>query len=131
MIEAHGLTKRYGPTRAVDDLSFTVRPGAVTGFLGPNGAGKSTAMRMALGLDAPTAGAITVAGRPYAELDKPLRTVGALLDARAVHGGRTARHHLLGLARSNRARTPGWARCWSWSGCPRWPSAGSAPSRWG
>src|SRR4051794_5160715 len=102
MIEAHGLTKRYGPTRAVDDLSFTVRPGAVTGFLGPNGAGKSTTMRMALGLDAPTAGAITVAGRRYAELDEPLRTVGALLDARAVHGGRTARHHLLGLARSNR-----------------------------
>jgi ABC-2 type transport system ATP-binding protein len=98
MIEAHGLTKRYGTKLAVDDLSFTVRPGAVTGFLGPNGAGKSTTIRMILGLDAPTAGSVTVNGRPYAEHAAPLREAGALLEARAVHTGRSARDHLLALA---------------------------------
>ena len=81
MIEAVGLTKRYGEKTAVDDLSFTVRPGIVTGFLGPNGAGKSTTMRMILGLDAPTSGRVTVDGRSYADLPAPLREVGALLDA--------------------------------------------------
>ena len=91
MIEANGLTKRFGSRTAVDDLSFQVRPGTVTGFLGPNGAGKSTTMRMALGLDRPTAGEIRVAGRPYAELKDPLRTVGALLDAKWVHPNRSAR----------------------------------------
>ncbi|MGW4026010.1 ATP-binding cassette domain-containing protein [Streptomyces sp. NPDC005009] len=101
MIEATELTKRYGAKTAVDAMSFTVRPGRVTGFLGPNGAGKSTTMRLILGLDAPTAGSVTVAGRPYDRLAAPLREVGALLDARAVHGGRTVRRHLLGLARSN------------------------------
>jgi len=101
MIEATGLTKRYGATLAVDDLSFTVPPGQVTGFLGPNGAGKSTTMRMILGLDAPTAGSVTVNGRPYAEYRRPLHEVGALLDARAVHGGRSAYDHLLCLALSN------------------------------
>jgi ABC-2 type transport system ATP-binding protein len=101
MIESHGLTKRYGPTLAVDRLSFRVEPGRVTGFLGPNGAGKSTTMRMVVGLDAPTAGGATVGGRPYRSLRAPLRHVGALLDARATHGGRTARNHLLALARSN------------------------------
>src|SRR5690242_16178329 len=101
MIEATNLTKRYGDKLAVDDLSFTVRPGRVTGFLGPNGAGKSTTMRMILGLDKPTAGTVTVDGRPYHELAAPLRTIGALLDAGAVDGGRSAHNHLLWLARSN------------------------------
>lgn len=101
MIEARELTKRHGERTAVDRLSFTVRPGRVTGFLGPNGAGKSTTMRLILGLDAPTAGSATVAGRRYDRLAAPLREVGALLDARAVHGGRTVRGHLLGLARSH------------------------------
>jgi ABC-2 type transport system ATP-binding protein len=99
-IEARGLTKRYGDRLAVDDLSFTVEPGRVTGFLGPNGAGKSTTMRLVLGLDAPSAGTVTVHGRPYPELPRPLRTVGALLDARAAHPGRTAAHHLLALAQT-------------------------------
>jgi ABC-2 type transport system ATP-binding protein len=101
MIEARGLGKRFGRTQAVDDLSFEVRPGTVTGFLGPNGAGKSTTMRMALGLDRPTAGEIRVAGRPYGELRDPLRTVGALLDAKWVHPNRSARSHLRWLAASN------------------------------
>jgi len=98
VIEAQGLTKRYGEKLAVDDLTFTVRPGVVTGFLGPNGAGKSTTIRMILGLDAPTAGSVTVNGYPYAELAAPLREVGALLEARAVHTGRSAYNHLLALA---------------------------------
>jgi ABC-2 type transport system ATP-binding protein len=102
MIKASGLTKRYGRTLAVDGLSFQVRPGRVTGFLGPNGAGKSTTMRLILGLDTPTGGGVTVNGRRYRELPAPLWEVGALLDARAVHGGRTAHDHLLWLARSNR-----------------------------
>ncbi|UIX30332.1 ATP-binding cassette domain-containing protein [Streptomyces sp. GQFP] len=102
MIETHDLTKRYGDRTAVDRLTFTVRPGRVTGFLGPNGAGKSTTMRLVLGLDAPTAGTVTVVGRRYAELPAPLRMVGALLDAKGVHGGRTAHQHLTGLAASNR-----------------------------
>ncbi len=98
MIEARGLTKRYGDKTAVDNLSFTVRPGAVTGFLGPNGAGKSTTIRMILGLDAPSAGSVTVNGRPYSAQAAPLREVGALLEAKAVHKGRSARDHLLALA---------------------------------
>ncbi|GDY30870.1 ABC transporter ATP-binding protein [Gandjariella thermophila] len=98
MIEASGLTKRYGRTLAVDDLSFTVRPGRVTGFLGPNGAGKSTTMRLALGLDHPTSGAIHINGRPYRQLSHPLRAVGALLDPRWVHPNRSARAHLHWLA---------------------------------
>ncbi|GAB3871803.1 ABC transporter ATP-binding protein [Dactylosporangium cerinum] len=101
MIEAVGLTKRYGDRVAVDQLSFTVRPGQVTGFLGPNGAGKSTTMRMILGLDAPTSGRVTVNGRPFARLDNPMLAVGALLDAKAIHGGRSAYHHLLCLAQTN------------------------------
>ncbi|KAA2251444.1 ATP-binding cassette domain-containing protein [Solihabitans fulvus] len=101
MIEAVGLTKRYGQTVAVDNLSFTVQPGRVTGFLGPNGAGKSTTMRMILGLDNPTAGRVLIGGKPYKQLDRPLRTVGALLDAKWVHPNRSARAHLLWLARSN------------------------------
>jgi len=101
MIEATALTKRYGGTVAVDDLSFAVRPGHVTGFLGPNGAGKSTTMRMILGLDAPTTGSVTVDGHRFADLIWPLHRVGALLDANALHGGRTAYAHLSALARSN------------------------------
>jgi ABC-2 type transport system ATP-binding protein len=101
MIEAAGLSKRYGATVAVDDLSFTVPRGQVTGFLGPNGAGKSTTMRMILGLDAPDSGSVTVNGRPYNEYRRPLFEVGTLLEAKAFHGGRTARNHLLCLALSN------------------------------
>ena len=102
MIEACGLSKWYGGRLVVDRLSFQVRPGSVTGFLGPNGAGKSTTMRMILGLDAPDGGWVTVNGRPYQELPAPLWEVGSLLDAKAVHGGRTAYNHLLCLAQSNR-----------------------------
>ncbi|MGV9566696.1 ATP-binding cassette domain-containing protein [Streptomyces sp. NPDC003480] len=101
MIELEGLTKRYGGKLAVDDLTFTVRPGVVTGFLGPNGAGKSTTMRMVLGLDHPTAGDVRIDGMRYDRLKDPLTCVGALLDAGAVHGGRSAFHHLLCLAQSN------------------------------
>jgi ABC-2 type transport system ATP-binding protein len=101
MIEARGLTKRYGDTLAVDDLSFAVEPGRVTGFLGPNGAGKTTTMRLILGLDRPTAGAVTVNGQPFTASLAPMREVGALLDAKAVHGGRSARDHLLCLAQTN------------------------------
>ncbi|GAA5010689.1 ABC transporter ATP-binding protein [Kitasatospora paranensis] len=102
MIELHELTKRYGDTLAVDRLSFQVPRGQVTGFLGPNGAGKSTTMRMILGLDRPTAGRVTLDGRHYGELNEPLRYIGALLEAKAVHPGRTAYDHLLWLAQSNR-----------------------------
>jgi len=101
MIQATGLTKRYGDTTAVDGLSFTVRPGVVTGFLGPNGAGKSTTMRMIVGLDRPSAGTVTVNGKPYARHRAPLGEVGSLLDARAVHPGRPARDHLLAQARTH------------------------------
>jgi ABC-2 type transport system ATP-binding protein len=101
MIEARGLTKRYGDTLAVDDLSFEIHPGRVTGFLGPNGAGKSTTMRMILGLDRPTGGSVTVNGHRYAEIGRPVYEVGALLDAKAIHGGRSAYNHLLCLAQSN------------------------------
>ncbi|MFD0902601.1 ABC transporter ATP-binding protein [Actinomadura sediminis] len=101
MITLDRLTKRYGDKTAVSDLSFAIRPGKVTGFLGPNGAGKSTTMRMIVGLDAPTSGRALVGGRRYAELRHPMREVGALLDARAGHPGRSAYQHLLGLARSN------------------------------
>jgi ABC-2 type transport system ATP-binding protein len=102
MIELQGLTKRYGEKIAVDRLTFTVRPGVVTGFLGPNGAGKSTTMRMLLGLDAPTGGDVRIDGKHYAQLNEPLKYIGALLDAKAAHGGRTAYNHLLCLAQSNR-----------------------------
>jgi ABC-2 type transport system ATP-binding protein len=101
MIEATALTKRFGATLAVDELSFTVRPGQVTGFLGPNGAGKSTTMRMIVGLDRPTAGTATVNGRPYRDHAAPLSQVGALLEARSVHKGRTARSHLRALAQTH------------------------------
>ncbi len=101
MIQARGLTKTYGETVAVDDLTFDVLPGQVTGFLGPNGAGKSTTLRMILGLDTPTAGTVTIGGLPYNQHKRPLFEVGALLDAKAIHPGRTAYNHLLAVAQSN------------------------------
>jgi ABC-2 type transport system ATP-binding protein len=105
MIEVCELTKRYGPTLAVDRLSFQVKPGRVTGFLGPNGAGKSTTMRIILGLDHPSAGQALIHGRAYRRLPDPLRRVGALLETKAMHGGRSAYNHLLWLAQSNRIPT--------------------------
>ena len=102
VIEARNLSKHYGRTVAVDDLSFDVLPGRVTGFLGPNGAGKTTTMRLILGLDKTDSGSVRINGRPYRSLPAPLREVGALLDAKAVHGGRKAYNHLLLLAQSNR-----------------------------
>jgi ABC-2 type transport system ATP-binding protein len=101
MIEVRGLTKRYGATLAVDELSFGVQPGVVTGFLGPNGSGKSTTMRMIMGQDVPDAGRAMIGGRPYTSLRWPLREVGAVLDAKAFHPGRSARAHLTALAASN------------------------------
>jgi ABC-2 type transport system ATP-binding protein len=101
VIEVHGLTKRYGQITAVDHLTFDVLPGAVTGFLGPNGSGKSTTMRLILGLDAPDRGTVTIKGRGYRDLPFPLREVGALLEAKAFHPGRSARAHLQALAASN------------------------------
>jgi ABC-2 type transport system ATP-binding protein len=104
MIEIRGLTKRYGRTTAVQDLTFTVRPGVVTGFLGPNGAGKTTTMRMILGLDVPTRGSVTVNGKPYRAHAAPLRELGGMLDPRAVLPGRSAYHHLLSLAQTSGIR---------------------------
>ena len=101
MIEVRGLTKRYGEKVAVNDLTFGVEPGKVTGFLGPNGAGKTTTMRLILGLDYPDAGTVSVDGQRYSGLANPMREVGALLDAKAVHGGRSACNHLLCLAQTN------------------------------
>src|SRR5216117_2794449 len=101
MIEARGLTKRFGDKLAVDGLSFAVEPGRITGFLGPNGAGKTTTMRLILGLDRPTRGSVTVNGKDFRQLASPMREVGALLDAKAVHGGRSAYNHLLCLTQTN------------------------------
>jgi ABC-2 type transport system ATP-binding protein len=101
MIDARGLTKNYGDKRAVDNLSFTVQPGVVTGFLGPNGSGKSTTMRLVLGLDRPNKGNVTVNGKAYRDHRAPLHEVGALLEARSVHTGRSARNHLLALAQTH------------------------------
>src|SRR5437763_16696406 len=101
MIEARGLTKRYGDKLAVDQLSFTVEPGRITGFLGPNGAGKATTMRLILGLDRPTRGSVTVHGKEVGRHAYPMHEIGALLDAKAVHGARSAYNHLLCLAQAN------------------------------
>ncbi|MEA2146188.1 MAG: type transport system ATP-binding protein, partial [Solirubrobacteraceae bacterium] len=101
MIEVANVTKRYGEKMAVQDLSFTVRPGIVTGFLGPNGAGKSTTMRVILGLDAPNTGTATVSGRAYRDFPAPLHEVGAMLEARAIHTGRSADKHLLAMAQTH------------------------------
>jgi ABC-2 type transport system ATP-binding protein len=116
-IEARNLTKRYGATVAVDDLSFDVNPGMVTGFIGPNGAGKTTTMRLILGLDRPTHGEVTVGGKPYRDLPAPMREVGALIDARAIHPSRTAYHHLLALAQLRATPSPpaGSMRYSAWS----------------
>jgi ABC transporter len=131
MIELHGLTKRYGPTLALDDLSFRVQPGKVTGFLGPNGAGKSTSMRMVLGVDRPTAGHALVDGGPYRELRAPLRVVGALLDAGAVHPRRSARDHLGALARSNGIGRSRVEEVLGLVGLEASPGGGPARTRWG
>src|SRR6185437_10951780 len=109
MIEVRGLSKRYGDKIAVNNLSFDVLPGKVTGFLGPNGAGKTTTMRLMLDLDYPDAGGVTVDGKRYHTLANPMREVGALLDAKAVHGGRSAFNHLLGLTEVARKRTKGFS----------------------
>src|SRR5688500_5380576 len=101
MITIENLTKRFGEQLAVDDLTVDIQPDKVTGFLGPNGAGKSTTMRMILGLDRPTSGRALIDGRPYADIPYPIREVGALLDAKALHPGRSARNHLKAMARSN------------------------------
>jgi energy-coupling factor transporter ATP-binding protein EcfA2 len=129
MIEARGLTKRYGDKLAVDDLTFTVRPGMVTGFLGPNGAGKSTTMRMVLGLDAPTRGSVTVNGRPYREHAAPLREVGALLEARSVHPAAAPTTTCWPWPRPPASPGPGWTRSSSRWGWARWCAAGPVASR--
>ena len=110
MIEVDHLSKRYGPKLAVDDVSFVVRPGSVTGFLGPNGAGKSTTMRMIMGLDRPTSGRATVNGQPYQALRDPLRQVGALLEAKAVHTGRSATTTCCRSRRPTASRSPACTR---------------------
>ncbi len=132
MIEVRQLTKRYGAINAIEDLTFDVRPGHVTGFLGPNGSGKSTTMRVMLGLDRPTSGTAHVDGVAYRSLPAPLRVVGAMLDSQAAHPGRTARRHL-DLARRVQ-RDParhGSGRCSASRGSSTWPIAGSASSRSG
>ena len=142
MIVAEELTKDYADKRAVDDLSFTVQPGVVTGFLGPNGSGKSTTMRLILGLDAPTTGRVTVNGKPYREHPAPLHEVGALLEARSVHTGRSAYNHLLALAqthgiprapgrRADRPRRPARRSRASAPGSSRsaWDSGSASPRR--
>ena len=133
MIEVQNLTKRYGESVAVDDLSFTVAPGRVTGFLGPNGSGKSTTMRAIVGLDRPTAGTVRVNGRRYASYPAPLQEVGALLDAKNVHPGRSAYDHLLYLANPTASASAGWPRCCSSSGWRRSPASGPRRTRsaWG
>jgi len=101
VIEVRNISKRYGETLAVDDLSFDVKPGIVTGFLGPNGAGKSTTMRIILGLDAPTSGHVTIDGKSYRDLPAPIYEIGSLLDAKAIQGGRSAYNHLLWIAHAS------------------------------
>jgi ABC-2 type transport system ATP-binding protein len=116
VIEAQDLTKRYGDKLAVDHLTFRVEPGRVTGFLRPNGAGKSTTMRLVLGLDRPAAGRATINGRPYVEVARPLRTVGALLEARAMHPGAAPVTTCCSSPRPRACPAAGWTRCWTWSG---------------
>ena len=131
MIEARGLVKHYGSTTAVDHLSFDVRPGTVTGFLGPNGAGKSTTMRMILGLDRPDDGVARINGQGYHELRWPMREVGALLEAKAFHPGRSARAHLTALAASNAIPRPvSGSPCCAGTRRWRWPR-GAGPWRAG
>jgi ABC-2 type transport system ATP-binding protein len=121
MIEPHRLTKRFGPVTAVDELSVTVRPGRVTGFLGPNGAGKTATMRLILGLDAPTSGTAPVGGRRYGQLIRPLRHVGSVLDATAVHGGRTAMTTSCQSQSATGSAATASCRCWnSPAATPEW-----------
>ena len=129
MIEARGLVKHHRSTLAVNDLSFDVRPGTVTGFLGPNGAGKSTTMRMIMGLDRPDAGRVRIGGKGYGDLRWPLREVGALLEAKAFHPGRTARAHLTALAASNAIGRRGSRRCSPSPASRRPRTAGPGSSR--
>jgi ABC-2 type transport system ATP-binding protein len=129
VIEARDLTKDYGQKRAVDGLSFTVQPGIVTGFLGPNGSGKSTTMRLILGLDAPTRGDVTVNGRHYREHAAPLHEVGALLEARSVHTGRSAYNHLLGLAQTHGIPKRRVFDLSTSSACTRWRASAPVSSR--
>ena len=126
MIKVNGLSKHYGSVRAVDDLTFSVSPGVVTGFLGPNGAGKSTTMRMIVGLDRPTAGTALIDGKRYSELKHPIREVGALLDAKAVHPNRSAANHLKWVAQSN----GGWMKCWTLWDSRKWRVKKPGDSRW-
>src|SRR5271166_4100596 len=118
MIEAHNLTKRYGENVAVNQLSFEVCPGQVTGFLGPNGSGKSTTMRMIMGLDNPDTGSVRINGRPFRRLPWPLREVGALLEAKSVHPGRSAFNHLWALAQTNRISKARVHEVLEWVGLP-------------
>ena len=131
MIEVTGLTKQYGAVTAVDNLTFPIKPGIVTGFLGPNGAGKSTTMRMILGLDRPTSGTATIEGKSYSHLKQPLRTVGALLDAKWVHPNRSARAHLEWMAASNGIDESNAVKstCISWHARRIAPTNRSASSR--
>src|SRR5450759_2132405 len=129
MIEAHNLTKRYGSTLAVDSVNFTVQPGKVTGFLGPNGAGKSTTMRIIVGLDRPTHGSVTLNGRPYAKLRSPLTEVGALLEAKAVHTGRSAANHLRALAATQGIGRARVNEVIEMTACRQSPTSGSVASR--
>jgi energy-coupling factor transporter ATP-binding protein EcfA2 len=132
MIKAEGLTKRYGDKTAVDGLTFTVEPGVVTGFLGPNGAGKSTTMRMILGLDRPAEGSVTVNGRAYADHPAPLHEVGALLEAKAIHTGRTAYNTCWHWPPRPASRAGGSMRSSTWWGCATSPASAPAgsPSAW-
>ena len=131
-VEVTGLTKQFGSVTAVDDLSFAVAPGQVTGFLGPNGAGKTTTLRCLLGLVAPTSGTATIGGSPYAALDRPLQTVGSVLEASSFHPGRSALRHLEVLAlASGRGPRTGRRGAGPWWGCTTSPIAGSAATRSG
>ena len=129
MIEARDLTKRFGDKVAVDHLSFTVHPGRVTGFLGPNGAGKSTTMRMIVGLDHPNSGSASSTAS-VCPLVNPLRVVGALLEAKSVHSGRSARNHLLFLAQTQGLLPAAWTRCSTWWASGRSRASARAGSRW-
>ena len=125
-ISFHNLTKRYGPVLAVDDLSFDVLPGRVTGLLGPNGPGKTTTLHILLGLAAPTSGTATIAGWPYRRLPDRLRRVGAALDSNTFHPGRSAAQHLRIITTAADLNPAGPMRSWTWPGCPTWPTARSA-----
>jgi ABC-2 type transport system ATP-binding protein len=131
VIAVRAVTKRYGGITAVDDVTFDVRPGVVTGLLGPNGSGKSTTMRIVLGLDHPTAGEATIDGRRYADLPSPARAVGALLDAGAAEYGRRARDHLRWMARAARLPRGRVDEVSPWSAWPAGRRRGSARCRWG